>query len=290
MQNQLQQLARRLLTEKKVEVVIGYGLMENNRVGAVFITDPDESVRLIWNDRCTQNLVVYLTRQEVKKLGKAAVVVKGCDAKAVVVLANEGQIVRENVVVIGMVCNGVKDADGISCARCEICVDHAAANVDELIGEESSVASPALERAERFTKGKYEKLAKLRAMSADERLAWWKKELSRCVRCYACRQSCPLCYCNVCVADKNRPIRIETSATLSGNFAWNILRAFHLAGRCVGCGACAAACPVGIDLDLLNLTLAEAAEKNFGHIAGAEPGALPLIGTFSEEDKEDFIQ
>lgn len=290
MQKQLQQLARRLLTDKKADVLIGYGLMENNRVGAVFITDPDESDRLIWNDRCAQNLVVYLTRPEVKKLGKAAVVVKGCDAKAVVVLANEGQIVRENVVVIGMVCDQVKDAQGKSCARCEICVDHVASNVDELIGEESSVASPALARTERFTKGKFEKLAKLRVMPADERLAWWKTELSRCVRCYACRQSCPLCYCNVCVADKNRPIRIETSATLSGNFAWNILRAFHLAGRCVGCGACTAACPAGIDLDLLNLTLVEAAEKDFGHIAGVEPGALPLIGTFSEDDKEDFIQ
>ena len=127
-------------------------------------------------------------------------------------------------------------------------------------------------------------------MTPAKRLDYWKKEFSRCVRCYACRQSCPLCYCNVCVADKNRPIRIETSSTLTGNFAWNILRAFHLAGRCVGCGACAEACPAGIDLDLLNLTLAETAETEFDYISGKIPGAAPLIGTFSENDKEDFIQ
>ena len=290
MQNQLQQLARRLLTEKKVEVVIGYGLLENNRVGAVFITDPEDCGALVWNEDCRQNLAVYLTRKEVKSLGRPAIVLKGCDAKAVVVLANEGQIDPEQVVTIGMICGGVVDGAGKPCARCEICTDHIPTNVHEVIGDMTLLHTKTLSREERFTKGKYEKIAKLRGMSADERLAWWKKEFSRCVKCYACRQSCPLCYCNVCVADKNRPIRIDTSATLSGNFAWNILRAFHLAGRCVGCGACAAACPAGIDLDLLNLTLAQAAETEFDFISGTVPGAPPLIGSFSEEDKEDFIR
>jgi len=288
MQNQLQQRARTLLTEKKVDVVIGYGLSSHNRVTAIFVTDPADCGRLIWNDRCTKNLAVYLTRPEVKKLGKPAIVAKGCDARAVVVLANEGQIDRENVVVLGMACDGVLDRDGKKCEKCEICNDHTPANVDEVIGTAQTTA--VLSAEERFSKGKYVKLAKLRALPAEERLAWWKNEFSRCVRCYACRQSCPLCYCNVCVADKNRPIRIDTSATLAGNFAWNILRAFHLAGRCVGCGACSDACPAGIDLDLLNLTLAQGAETEFNHISGTEPGALPLIGSFSEEDKEDFIR
>lgn len=290
MQTQLQQRARQLLIDKTVDVVIGYGDTGGGRIGAIFITDPDGCGRLVWNDRCVQNLAVYLTRREAKKLGRPAIVVKGCDARAVVVLANEGQVNRDEMHVIGMVCDGVADENGRRCAKCDICVDHAAANVDTLIGDVSGITSPALTREERLTKGKYEKLARLRALSSDERLAYWQKEFSRCVRCYACRQSCPLCYCNVCVADKNRPIRIDTSSTPSGNFAWNILRSFHLAGRCVGCGACTAACPEGIDLDLLNLTLAESAEKNFGHIAGNEPGGLPLIGSFSEVDKEDFIQ
>jgi ferredoxin len=99
-----------------------------------------------------------------------------------------------------------------------------------------------------------------------------------------------MCYCDVCVADKNRPVRIDTSATLKGNFAWNLLRAFHLAGRCVGCAACSAACPAGIDLDLLNLSLAKAAEENFNYCAGMERHVEPLIGTFSPEDQEGFIR
>ena len=92
------------------------------------------------------------------------------------------------------------------------------------------------------------------------------------------------------MADKNRPTRIDTSATLKGNFAWNILRAFHLSGRCVGCSACANACPAAIDLDLLNLTLAKVAEENFQFRSGMHRNTEPLIGTFSSDDREDFIR
>lgn len=290
MQNQLQQIARQLLIDKKADVVIGYGELEGGRIGAVFISSPDDCGRLVWNERCVQNLAVYLTRCEVKKLGRPAIVVKGCDARALVVLANEGQIDREQVTALGMVCDGARDDAGNLLAKCEVCDSAVPALVDEIIGARTTENKPPLNREEKLSKGKYAKLAKLRAMPVDERLAFWREEFSRCVKCYACRQSCPLCYCNVCVADKNRPVRIDTSSTLTGNFAWNILRAFHLAGRCVGCGTCAAACPAGIDLDLLNLTLADAAETHFGYIAGTEPGALPLIGSFSEDDKEDFIQ
>ena len=102
------------------------------------------------------------------------------------------------------------------------------------------------------------------AKPAAERWAFWKSEFARCVKCYACRQVCPLCYCERCIADKNRPVTIDTSATLKGNFAWHVTRAFHLAARCVGCDECTRACPAGIDLGLLNLSLAEAAEENFG--------------------------
>ena len=273
-----------LLTSKKVNVVIGYGRLETGQVGAIFVTSPHQTDRLIWNDECSGNLTVYLTRKEIKQLGKSGIVVKGCDAKTLAVLESENQIDRENLVVIGVACSGIHVQEQLQ-NKCLSCDVQQPPHCDVVIGEANNEAALG-----ETTIDRYAKLAHLSVMTTDQRLEYWKEEFSRCIKCYACRQNCPLCYCEVCVADKNRPTRIDTSATLKGNFAWNILRAFHLAGRCVGCSACSEACPAGIDLDLLNLTLAKAAEDNFQFRSGMTRNAEPLIGTFSPDDQEKFIR
>ena len=279
-QSQLQEKAAELLTDKKVAVVIGFGQLETEATGAVFVTSPQQADRLIWNDQCTENLTVYLTRKEVKKLGKPGIVVKGCDAKTLAVLESEHQIDRDEMVVIGVACSGIKVRGKLQ-DKCLACDVQQPPHCDIVVGK----VTPTEKQGER-----YAKLDQLTAMTSEQRLEYWKQEFARCVKCYACRQNCPLCYCEVCVADKNRPTRIDTSATLKGNFAWNILRAFHLAGRCIGCSACATACPAGIDLDLLNLTLAKAAEDNFQFRSGMNRNAEPLIGSFSPDDHEAFIR
>ncbi|MDR3181401.1 MAG: 4Fe-4S dicluster domain-containing protein [Planctomycetaceae bacterium] len=283
-QTEIQEKAKELLSNNTVNVVIGYGIVETGVAGAVFITDPNETHRLVWNNQCTPNLTIYLKRPEVKKFGKTAVVCKGCDAKTVAVLISENQLTPDEVTVIGVECYGVKK-NSVRQNKCLSCDVHTPPNCSIVINNQETNESAADDSA-----GKYAKVEQILAMPVKERFEYWKKELSRCIKCYACRQNCPLCYCNVCVADKNRPVRIDTSSTLKGNFAWNILRAFHLAGRCIGCSSCAAACPAGIDLDVLNLSLAEAAEKHFGYRSGYDPAALPLIGSFSPDDQETFIR
>jgi Fe-S oxidoreductase len=250
MQENLQNAARQLLTDKKVEVVIGYGETESGEVCPTFVCDPNDVTKLIWDDRCKMNLVTYLHLPEIKKYGKPAVVVNSAGRRAMNVLLVESQFAPGDV---------------------------------ELIDVEPDVTEP--------DKSRYEKLNKLMAMSRKERLTYWQKEFSRCFKCYACRQACPLCYCQVCIVDKNKPTRLDTSASLKGNFAWNITRAFHLAGRCISCDACANACPAGIDLTLLNMTLVKSAEEQFdGFIAGKTLETLPIIGSFSTEDEESFIR
>lgn len=275
MESELRQTCRRLLEEGTVQVVIGYG-QTGGAVHAIFVTRPDEADQLVWNDRCTANLVNYVTRKEIRSLGKAAIVVKGCDARALVVLQQQSQLARADVVVIGMACPGVKEP------KCEACDVHMPQGADYVIGQ---VENPPVAADQR-----YAALEALMKMPSAERMAYWMSELSRCVKCYACRQACPLCFCERCIADKNRPTVIDTSATLKGNFAWHITRAFHLAGRCVGCDQCTAACPGGIDLRLLNLSLAKAAETNFDYRAGMDPNADLLIGSYSDQDRESFIR
>ncbi len=239
----LRETAARLLTSGEVNVVIG-----NGAAGPVFITRPEDAARLEGDGGAAPNLAVYLKRKEVRALGKPAVAVDAAGQRALVVLEQEAQIRREEVVAI-------------------------------------PVAAPAPAPADR-----YAELDALMERPPGERLAFWTAEFDRCLKCYACRQACPLCYCERCITDKNRPQAIDTSPHRKGNFAWHIARAMHLAGRCVGCGACERACPAAIPFGFLNLALAHAAETQFGYRAGTDPAAEPPIGRFAIDDKEAFIR
>ncbi|MEI8373263.1 MAG: 4Fe-4S dicluster domain-containing protein [Planctomycetota bacterium] len=244
----------------------------------VFIQRPEDVDQLVWNNRCYANLSVYLKRPEIRALGRPAVVVKGCDQRALVVLEKESQLDRSQVHVIGMAC------DSMNRPKCETCDVHEPRGTDVVIGKAASNTN-AISADQR-----YSAINAFLARSSSERLAYWRQELARCVKCYACRQVCPMCYCPRCIVDKNRPQVISTSATLKGNFAWHITRAFHLAARCVGCEECTRVCPMGIDLRLLNLSLAQAAEENFAFRAGDDPQAEPVVGSYALQDKESFIQ
>jgi formate dehydrogenase (coenzyme F420) beta subunit len=129
----------------------------------------------------------------------------------------------------------------------------------------------------------------LLAKTPEERWAFWAEQSSRCIKCYACRGSCPMCNCDTCFAEKNQPQWFPTAADGPGNLSWQIIRAFHLAGRCVGCGACQDACPAGIPLNILGAAMARSALKNFRHRAGADPKAVPLQSDFKQDDEESFI-
>jgi ferredoxin len=278
--DQLRQTCKKLLEEGAVQVVIGYGQDKPSMMPhPVFITKPEECSRLVWNDLCFANLAAYVTRKEIKALGKPAVIVKGCDERALVVLEQESQFTRDGIYVIGMACNGVGNPRAAKCASCAVRTPRYA---DVTIGEaEPATPGPDAEFAQ---------LDEFMKKTPAERLAYWKAELARCVKCYACREVCPMCYCNKCLVDKNRPTAIDTSATLKGNFAWQIARAFHQAGRCVGCDECTRACPAGINLRLLNQSLARSVQRAFAYKAGMDKETPPVVGAYSLQDKENFIE
>lgn len=280
MLDELRSLCAGLLRDGTVQVVIGYGLDPDGKsVYPVFITDPEDVAGLTWNSACQQNLVTYLMRPDVRALGRPAVVVKACDERALVVLQRENQLREGDVYVIGVTCD---DEHTPQLAKCGSCESRAPRFADSLLGPAAveSATPPA----------RFDELEKFLQRSPEERMAYWRQELARCTRCYACRQVCPLCYCRQCIVDKNQPVCLVTSATLKGNFAWQITRAFHLAGRCVGCDECTRACPAGIDLRLLNLSLSRAAEEHFGYRAGDKADAAPVFGAYSEQDQESFIR
>jgi len=292
--NELRELARTLLADGTVRVIIGW---EHARRGArpVFITDPADTDRLIFDTRCVHNLVTYLNprRDNVAELGKIGLVVKGCDAKAVAGLLREAQLTRDDVVLIGVRCGGVLEENELAEAvaltaenvapRCYGCDNREPDLVDHLLGK-------SLPEPPRPVTTIDERVAALDGQPLEERWAFWTEQFGKCVRCYACRQVCPLCVCERCVAEKSRPQWIEASPHARGNLSWNITRALHLAGRCVDCGECERFCPVGIPLSLVNRKLQQIVAERYAYTVSDDPENQAPIGDYRLDDKQEFIK
>lgn len=282
-------VAKELLQSGQVKVIVGYEKGSGpHRTRPVVIRSAEEAGRLVFDHYSLNNLAVYLTRKEIKHEGRIGIVAKGCDVRAIVQLIQEKQVKREDVVIIGMACDGMVREFGLAwerehvapkCAICDVRTPHL---YDTLVGSPAPFEPPADSQLAR--------IEQLKAMPPAERWAFWEREFEKCIRCYACRQICPLCFCDRCIADKNVPQWLESSASRRGNLAWNIMRAFHLAGRCVGCGECDRVCPVDIPLSLLNREMALVAKQEYGYEPGRDPEAPTLIGTYDKDDRQDFIQ
>jgi len=279
---QLREIARKWLADGVVEAVVGWEQgTYGDKTAPVLIRKPEEADRLVFNEKCTNNLMTYLKRDPVRNMEKVGIVARGCDIKTLIGLIQESQVERDKVKILAVTCPGVKLADGTDPVKCQACDVNTPTFFDELAGE--NVASSPNPEA------KMKELEQLDAMSPADRHSFWRGQLDKCLRCYACRQACPLCICDRCIAEKNQPQWVETSPHPRGNFFWNLIRAYHLAGRCVGCEACETACPVDIPLMLLNRSLARTVKDSFDYEAGQDPEVQPPLRTFDLDDDNSFM-
>ncbi|NTU45687.1 MAG: 4Fe-4S ferredoxin [Chlorobiaceae bacterium] len=265
--------AKELLSAGEVKMVIGYGAGTTaERRRPLFITSPDETERLVLDSACIANLSGYLVTEGLLSDEKrVAVFLRPEGIRALNVLAAEAQLDPLQVVIIGfdLPKGDLKALQGSS-------VDDFTA----LLG--------ALKESTPDVDGR-ELLEKIEKMSPEERFAFWQEEFSKCIKCYACRQACPMCYCRRCIVDSNQPQWVNTSSHTLGNFEWNIVRAFHLSGRCVECGNCDRACPVNIPLRLINRKMAQEVLDSFNHFAGTSKTQEPVLASFKKDDSETFI-
>lgn len=308
--------AKELISDGTVNRVIGWqtGEFVYDITPAVFESVEEIEKSFVFDDFCGANMSKYLVKESGKE-GKIAVFLKPCDTYSFNQLLKEHRINRENVYVVGVECygkadiekikalgisgiTGIKSEDGnfiistiygdktvakyeVMAERCLSCKSKKHVVYDELIGEDGDV----------IDSDRFDMVEKLENMTSDERYEFWRNELSRCIRCNACRNVCPACTCENCVFDNDKSG--VANKAISDSFEENmfhIIRAFHVAGRCTDCGECSRVCPQHIPLHLLNRKFIKDINELYGEYqAGADTESRAPLTNFTKEDVEPSI-
>ena len=314
--NKLVERASALLADGTVDRVLGWkaGEFGYDVTPAVFRSAQELEQSFVWNDFCGANFSKYLVKETLGE-GKVLVFLKPCDTYSFNQLLTEHRFDREKVYAIGVPCDGMLDGgklrdragelasfavegdtvtvetlyDGTLTLpraellpdRCVNCKSKTHVAYDELLGEDGDV----------LDSHRFDEVERLERMTADERYAFWQNELSRCIRCNACRDVCPACTCEKCVFD-NPASSVASKAPVTDfeENVFHIIRAFHVAGRCTDCGECSRVCPQHIPLHLLNRKFIKDMNELYGEYqAGVGEEERTPMTTYTKTDAEPSI-
>ena len=360
------------LETKRVDAVLATKPRDGNRYDGVpvLVTDPAQIIDTAGALHCASPNVARYLKEYLDGASnlKIAVVVKPCDAKAVIELAKRTQMNLDNLLLIGLNCTGtlppakaktmlklefevdpadvvaedieedkliIKLKDGTqkernlteleergygrreNCRRCETnipimadiaCGKWGAANVDATFIEacsqkgrgliEAAVeagyisAAPAGAEAledrrkkdeaavSRARQWQEKDFANLKEMGTDGRFNYWFGQFSHCIKCYGCRDACPICYCKDCYLEADRGFL--PPGEVPPDIMFPMIRITHVMDSCVNCGQCQDVCPMELPLSRLIFLLNRELASIFKYEPGMEVSELPPLRTITD--------
>jgi len=264
----LQNKVAELFENGTINLMIGFKNALTNQPVPCFIENASQAELLIYTPDCKNNLAVYLHKPEVKQSKKIGIFGNIATLRSIIQLTSENQFwdIEKTILTI--------DANDelIVFANMEEVETYVQANFPDISEEDLKL------------------LTYLDSLTREERWNYWTEQFTACIKCYACRAVCPMCYCSQCTVECNQPQWIKVSSKTSGNMEWHTIRAMHLAGRCVNCGECGRTCPAGIPIHLLTARMNQDLFKEFGTRPGFSTKGEYALNTFKVDDKEGFIK
>jgi len=277
-QKLIRERAAALLKEGALSYIIGWRATRFAERTAVFYAmDEKEADQLVWNEYTVPLTAKYLASDKwpEKKVG---ILARGCDSKAINRMLADNQISRDSIYIIGLPCEGKQDD------RCLACRQKDPVIYDELLWEPEPCDSDSPERDRFFRTWEVE------ALGPEGRFEYWEDVYSRCIRCYACRNVCPVCTCRECYVDMHRTGFQGRRHDAAENKVFGVTRAFHVGDRCIECGECERACPMNLPIlgqtQKIIKTIGELAD---GYESGMEPDEENFLAKFDLDDKDDFM-
>ena len=175
--------AKKALATGEVSCVIGWTTTRfPDKMKPFFAETEAECDELVWNKYCINGTAKYALDDRYPSK-KFAIIARGCDSRAINRMLKDKQLLRENLYIIGVVCDGKENP------ICEECQHKNPLTYDVLIGE------PVPEQIDEKRFAEVEAFEKL---SPDEKYEYWAKQYDKCIHCYACRNACPACNCGEC--------------------------------------------------------------------------------------------
>ena len=242
---------------------------KNGHIGPNLFCDENDIDNLVVGDRNRPGDSRYPLNKQLIHLARCypddvfGILVRGCDERGLKALYIWNQLDPNKVITLGIACpRELAEA-------CE-CLQPYPDEIDE--GEKVEGCS-------------HGSVTRIDGLDLNGRFDLWMNEFSRCIKCYGCRDVCPMCFCKECSLETDE--LIQTGEIPPENPIFHLTRAVHMAGRCIDCGLCSEACPADIPLRTLYKKVADIIDLEFRYRPGYtmdQKSPLNILGRAPKEE------